>query len=241
MEYIKREYADTMMPLMPADISDTLTMLMRVLSTGKTLQEVRALMFDTVPQRLAELSFISSLNSADNFMFSDATFRLACQKDITTICDFRCTQSFEYWSVAETTNDYRSFRRETEMFLRRKLNTGIFFAFIERDGEIVSMSGLELADRIPVVTASGAAQHSATLVACYTPPLHRGKGYMRYMLSVWNFIALMLGVDTVYIETRNDSMHRIAQSMGFEHVSDKYRLVLPVDMLSCVEEKLCSV
>lgn len=229
-----------MASLVSTNTSNALDTLVHILGSGKTFQEMRALAFDTVLQIPEQSPLLSCSNQRDSAMPSGATFRLAHQKDIPTICNFRCAQSFEYWNIAESVDTYHLFYCETEAFLQQKLNESIFFAFIEYDGEVVSMSGLELIERLPVISAKGAVQQSATLVACYTPPCHRGKGYMRHMLSAWSFIALMLGIDTIQIETRNESMRRMAQSLGYEHVSNRYRLVLPTGTFPFTGENLCS-
>ena len=41
-------------------------------------------------------------------------------------------------------------------------------------------------------------------------------------------MATVRGVDTFYRETQNDAVRHLAESAGYEHVSDKYRLTLPV-------------
>ena len=194
---------------------------------GGFSEEMRAMAFGLVLQ-LTDDSPAARAGACDSLESANLTFRLARQEDIATICDFRCAQQVEYWGLAPTSDACRLFHAETEAFLRRTLNTSVFFALVERDGEVVSMSGLEAADRIPTISCHGGAQRNATVVACYTPPQHRGRGYMRQMLSAWTSMAPMLGIDTLYIETHNDSMRHLARAAGYEHVSDKYRLTLPV-------------
>lgn len=196
--------------------------------SGGFSEEMRAMAFGLVLQLGEDDSDLRAANEDGEIVGSAATFRLAHQEDIATICDFRCAQSVEYWGLAPSGDACRLFHAETEAFLRRTLNTSVFFALVEQGGEVVSMSGLEAADRIPTISAHGGAQRSATVVACYTPPQHRGRGFMRRMLSAWTSMAPMLGIDTIYMETHNDSMRHLAQSAGYEHVSDKYRLTLPV-------------
>lgn len=166
--------------------------------------------------------------SADTVLCTQgcATFRFAQRDDIDLICDMRCAQSLEYWEVAPTTDSLRLFRAETEAYLRRNLNTRVFFAVVERGGECVSLSGLEVADRLPTIDAQGGSERRATVVACYTPPVHRGRGYMRQMLSVWATMAPLVGIDTLYLESHNATMQRLACAVGFELSATKYRLKL---------------
>ncbi len=190
--------------------------------------EMRSIAFSLVLQLADEAAAVRTA-LADDIMAAEipATFRLAHQEDIGTICDMRCAQSVEYWDLAPSGDACRLFRAETEAFLSRTLNISMFFALVEREGEVVSMSGLEAADRLPMIGDTGGARHGATIVACYTPPLHRGRGYMRQMLSAWGSIAPMLGIDTLYMESHNPSMQYLASAAGYEHVSDKYLLSLP--------------
>ena len=199
-----------------------------VLSGGFS-EEMRAMALGLVLQLADEPSSMRAVGSRDSIAPGGPTFRLAHQEDIATICDFRCAQSIEYWGLAPSSDACRLFHAETEAFLRRTLNVSVFFALVECGGEVVSMSGLEAADRMPTISCHGGAQRSATVVACYTPPRHRGRGYMRQMISAWTFMAPMLGIDTLYMETHNDSMRYLAQKAGYEHVSDKYRLSLPAN------------
>ena len=158
-----------------------------------------------------------------------ATFRLARPEDVGTVCDLRCAQSLEYQGLPLLSEDCRRVRVETEAYLRRNLNTRAFFALVERDGEAVSLSGLEVADRLPTVDAAGGSERAATVVGCYTPPEHRGRGYMRQMLSAWTAMAPLVGIDTLYLESRNVVMQRLARDAGYEPASAKYRLRLVVD------------
>lgn len=152
--------------------------------------------------------------------------RLAEQADLDAICVMRCAQSVEYWGLAPADEAYRLFRAETEAYIRRNLNSRIFFALAERDGEIVSMAGLEIPDRLPSFGVSAAAERSATIVSCYTPPAHRQKGYMTQLLTAWSAIAPIFGIDALYLESRNASMQMLALDEGYEYVSEKYRLAL---------------
>lgn len=163
-----------------------------------------------------------------------ATFRLAQLEDIDLICDMRCAQSLEYWELAPAAGSLRLFRAETEAYLRRNLNTRVFFAVVERDGECVSLSGLEAADRLPTIDAHDGSECPATVVACYTPPAHRGCGYMRQMLSVWATMAPLIGIDTLYLESHNATMQQLAYDAGFKPTSNKYRLKLGASEVSAL-------
>lgn len=156
----------------------------------------------------------------------EATIRLAEAKDIETICAFRCAQSMEYWGLSATEESHRLFRAETEAYVRRNLDKVVHFALVEVAGEAVSMSGLEIIDRMPAIGVRGGTERGATVVACYTLPQHRGKGYMSQMLSMWSALAPMLGVDAVYLESHNPSMQMLALDEGYDYVSEKYRLDL---------------
>lgn len=153
-----------------------------------------------------------------------ATIRLADQADIEAICAMRCAQSVEYWGLAPADEAYRSFYAETEAYVRRSLNSRIFFALAERDGEIVSVAGLEMHDRMPSFGALAMQERSATIVSCYTPPAHRGRGYMTQLLAAWSAIAPIFGIDALYLESHNASMQMLALDEGYEYVSEKYRL-----------------
>ena len=78
-----------------------------------------------------------------------ATIRLATKEDIPAICDLRVAQSLEYWGVNPGQSELAHFRSETEAHLRRTLGERVMFLFVEEDGEIASMSGVEVFDRLP--------------------------------------------------------------------------------------------
>lgn len=192
-------------------------------------EEMRARAFNLVLQ-LADKHAASTIDASGEVHLSETstTFRLARHEDIKSICDFRCAQSIEYWDLDPTGDERNLFHAETEAFLHRTLNETMFFALVECEGEVVSMSGLEAADRLPMINMCGGAQHSATIVACYTMPQHRGRGHMGQMLSAWASMAPLLGIDTIFLESHNASMQHLAQNAGYEHVSDKYRLSLTI-------------
>lgn len=154
------------------------------------------------------------------------TFRLARQDDVDLVCDCRCAQSIEYGGVEPSEAAYRLFRAETEAYVCRNLNKRVFFALIEYDGAAVSVSGLEVVDRLPAINAQGGSEHAATVVACYTLPAHRGQGHMRQMLDAWSAIAPLLGIDVLYLESRNASMQRLALDGSFEYASEKFCLTV---------------
>ena len=79
---------------------------------------------------------------------------------------------------------------------------------------------------MPAIAMQGGAERAATIVSCYTLPQHRGRGYMGQMLSTWTAIAPMIGVDAIYLESRNPSMQLLALDEGYEYVSEKYRIDL---------------
>lgn len=188
-------------------------------------QEMRSLALDLV-LRLPEQELKESSSGADAFHTAEpSTFRLARSEDVAMICDFRLAQSIEYGDFAATDEACRVFRAETESYVRRTLNTRTFFALVERGGEVVSVSGLEVADRMPTIGAKGS-ERSATIVACYTPPQQRGRGYVGQMLSAWYSVAPLLGIDTLYLESRNDSLQHLMLDQGYDYVSDTYRIAL---------------
>lgn len=95
---------------------------------------------------------------------------------------------------------------------------------------MASVSGLEMNDRLPTLgsagEACGAGERSATIVSCYTPAAHRGRGYMGQMLDIWMSLATLLNVDALYLESHNPSMQRMAESDGYRLASNKYKLSL---------------
>ena len=190
-------------------------------------REMRNLAMSLVMQVPAAPSPIHAASSDEGIVVGDtATVRLAERKDIAVICALRCAQSIEYWGLAQTDEAYRLFLAETESYVRRNLGNRVHFALVEVGGEVVSMSGLEVADRLPSVGTRGKAERNATVVSCYTLPQHRGKGYMRRILSIWSTIAPLIGVDTIYLESHNPSMQLLALDEGYDYVSEKYRLEL---------------
>lgn len=190
-------------------------------------QEIRDLALSLVmqipstPQTAYAASSESCLTVGDK-----ATIRLAGLEDMKTICEFRCAQSIECQGLSATEESYRLFCTETEAYVCRNLNTQVYFAFVERAGEVISMSGLEVVDKLPAVGSSGGVERGATVVACYTLPQHRGKGYMRQMLSTWATLAPLLGIDAVYLESHIPSMQMLALDEGYDYVSEKYQLDL---------------
>lgn len=156
-------------------------------------------------------------------------FRFARREDIGLIADMRCAQSLEYWGV-DPSFDAGVFRQVTEAYLERNLGTRILFGIIEDRAETASVSGLEMNDRLPTLGsaggACGAGERSATIVSCYTPDAHRGRGYMGQMLDIWMSLATLLNVDALYLESHNPSMQRMAERDGYRLVSNKYKLSL---------------
>ncbi|WP_297155168.1 GNAT family N-acetyltransferase [uncultured Ellagibacter sp.] len=158
-----------------------------------------------------------------------ATIRLATQEDIPAICDMRVAQSLEYWGANPEPGELAHFRSETEAHLKRTLGERVMFLFIEQDGEIASMSGVEVFDRLPTYGGVSGVQRTATVVACYTRPEFRGRGHMAAMLRAWPLVAMRVGVDAIYVETRNASMRRIAEKTGYAHASDRFRMTIEVE------------
>lgn len=158
-----------------------------------------------------------------------ATIRLATKEDIPAICDLRVAQSLEYWGVNPGQSELAHFRSETEAHLRRTLGERVMFLFVEEDGEIASMSGVEVFDRLPTFGGVSGVQRTATVVACYTRPEFRGHGHMAAMLSAWPLVAMRAGVDAIYVETRNAAMRHVAEKTGYEHASDRFRMTIEVE------------
>ncbi len=152
------------------------------------------------------------------------TVRLADSNDVKTICEFRYAQLIEYRGLLATEELRRRFCSETEAYVRRNLNAQVRFALVEQAGEVMAMSGLEIADRMPSLSPDGKVERGATVVACYTLPSHRGKGCMRQMLSTWSTLAPLFGVDAIYLESNNPTMQILALNEGYDYVSEKYRL-----------------
>ena len=92
-----------------------------------------------------------------------ATIRLATKEDIPAICDLRVAQSLEYWGVNPGQSELAHFRSETEAHLRRTLGERVMFLFVEEDGEIASMSGVEVFDRLPTFGGVSGVQRTATV------------------------------------------------------------------------------
>lgn len=159
-----------------------------------------------------------------------ATIRLATEEDIPAICDLRVAQSLEYWGVNPGQSELAHFRSETEAHLRRTLGERVMFLFVEEDGEIASMSGVEVFDRLPTFGGVSGVQRTATVVACYTRPEFRGRGHMAAMLSAWPLVAMRAGVDAIYVETRNATMRHVAEKTGYEHASDRFRMTIEVEV-----------
>ena len=190
-------------------------------------REMRELALSLVMQVPSRPQAVYAAPNDEGLAVGDSiTIRLADQSDIETICALRCAQSVEYWEVAPSDDAYRLFCTQTEAYVRRNLNTHVYFALVEYDGSVVSMSGLEVVDRMPAIAMQGGAERAATIVSCYTLPQHRGRGYMGQMLSTWTAIAPMIGVDAIYLESRNPSMQLLALDEGYEYVSEKYRIDL---------------
>lgn len=156
-------------------------------------------------------------------------FRIADREDIETLCTMRCAQSLEYWGK-DPGFDSGAFRVATKTYLEENLGTRILFGVIEQGSEVVSISGLEMNDRLPAIGgtsgASFSAERSATIVSCYTPKEHRGNGYMGQMLDIWMSLATLFNVDALYLESHNPSMQHMAARGGYEQVSSKYKLSL---------------
>ena len=142
-----------------------------------------------------------------------ATIRLATKEDIPAICDLRVAQSLEYWGVNPGQSELAHFRNETEAHLRRTLGERVMFLFVEEDGEIASMSGVEVFDRLPTFGGE-----------------FRGHGHMAAMLSAWPLVAMRAGVDAIYVETRNATMRHVAEKTGYEHASDRFRMTIEVEV-----------
>lgn len=151
------------------------------------------------------------------------TVRLADSDDVKTICELRYAQMIEYRGLLATEESCRRFCSETEAYVRRNLGTKAHFALVEQAGEVMAMSGLEIADRMPSLSPNGNAERAATVVACYTLPQHRGKRCMRQMLSTWSTLAPLLGIDVIYLESNNPTMQILALNEGYDYVSEKYR------------------
>lgn len=189
------------------------------------LHEMRNLALSLVVQVPREAGTLHMASDDDQLAGGDeVTVRLAKPEDVKTICELRCAQSIEYESLSATEEARRLFRIETEAYVLRNINTRVYFAFMEQAGEVISMSGLEVVDKMPLISAEGTVERSATVVACYTLPRHRGKGYMHHMLSMWSMLAPLLGIDVIYLESRNPSMQMLAFDQGYDCVSEKYRL-----------------
>lgn len=189
------------------------------------LQEMRNLALNLVVQVPRETGPLRIMSNDDQLTGGDeVTVRLAKPEDVKTICELRYAQSIEYAGLSATGEACRLFYTETEAYVRRNINTRVYFAFMEQAGEVISMSGLEIADKMPLISVEGNVERSATVVACYTLPHHRGKGNMRHMLSLWSMLAPLLGIDVIYLESRNPSMQMLAFDQGYDCVSEKYRL-----------------
>ena len=158
-----------------------------------------------------------------------ATMRLATREDIPVICDLRVAQSLEYWGVDPEPAELAHFRSETKAHLERSLGERVMFLFIEKDGRIASMSGVEVFDRLPTFGGVSGVQRTATVIACYTRPEFRGQGHMAAMLRAWPLVAIRAGVDAIYVETRNASMRHVAEKTGYEHASDRFRMTIEVE------------
>lgn len=198
-------------------------------------QEAERVKYDDIVKRLEEkaalyvrdredLTFVDGHISTDTGM----TLRLATHDDIPAICDIRTAQSLEYWGVSPASDELSHFRAETEAHLWRNLNKRMFVLLFECDGEIASMSGLEVFDRLPTFGGVSGVQRTATVIACYTNPAYRGRGLMGKMLRAWPLIALQVGVDAIYVETRNASMRHVAEDAGYEHASDRFKILINV-------------
>lgn len=178
-----------------------------------------------IPKQTLDESFLTPV-------FGDATdtlsrfVRFATESDIETICDLRLAQSLEYWGMCVSDDVCQNFLQQTSDFLHKTLNKNVFFALIECESELASMSGLEVLERVPVMGGCAISPRSATIIACYTRPCYRAKGYMRDMISTWTALAEFFDVGIIYVETHNTSMSRIASAQAYEHVSDRYRLIL---------------
>ena len=96
-------------------------------------------------------------------------FRIADRNDIDTLCALRCAQSLEYWGM-DSSFDSHAFRTATEAYLEENLGTRILFGMIEQGSEVVSISGLEMNDRLPAIGGQGGggfyAERGATIVSC---------------------------------------------------------------------------
>ena len=127
-------------------------------------------------------------------------FRIADRNDIDTLCALRCAQSLEYWGM-DSSFDSHAFRTATEAYLEENLGTRILFGMIEQGSEVVSISGLEMNDRLPAIGGQGGggfyAERGATIVSCYTPKEHWGHGYMGQMLDIWMSLATLFNVDAL--------------------------------------------
>ena len=176
--------------------------------------------------RAVDLALAGSAPSLPGIQQINPAFRLARPDDIGILCDMRCAQSLEYWDEPSEL-DVEAFRSTTERYLAENLGTRILFGLIEDGSEVASVAGLELNDRLPTLGGTGAVgERSATIVSCYTPKPHRGKGYMGQMLSIWMTLASLMEIDALYLESHNPSMQRMAEGNGYQQVSSKYRLTL---------------
>lgn len=199
-------------------------------------QEADRVKYDDVVKRLEEKAALyvrdrSDLSLVDGHIVAESgmSLRLATHDDIPAICDIRVAQSLEYWGVEPSPCELAHFRAETEAHLWRTLNRRTFFLLFEHGGEIASMSGLEVFDRLPTFGGVSGVQRTATVIACYTNPAFRGRGLMGKMLRAWPLIALQVGVDAIYVETRNASMRHVAEASGYEHASDRFKITIAVE------------
>ena len=138
-------------------------------------REMRELALSLVMQVPSRPQAVYAAPNDEGLAVGDSiTIRLADQSDIEIICALRCAQSVEYWEVAPSDDAYRLFCTQTEAYVRRNLNTHVYFALVEYDGSVVSMSGLEVVDRMPAIAMQAVSYtHLSSIVsgmrACSAP------------------------------------------------------------------------
>ena len=157
-----------------------------------------------------------------------ATIRLATKEDIPAICDLRVAQSLEYWGVNPGQSELGHFRSETEAHLRRTLGERVMFLFVEEDGEIASMSGVE-------VFRSPADFRRRVRRAAHGDGGRLLHAPSSAVAGIWLHVERVAarcdarGVDAIYVETRNATMRHVAEKTGYEHASDSFRMTIEVE------------
>ena len=147
------------------------------------------------------------------------TIRRLELQDLEDLLDIRIQYQIEKFKDKENI-DIEKLRKETKLFLLKRLNKDIYFFGTFVDNKLVSICGLNVLNYLPQI--NDLMGYVGLICSVYTYPTYRKRGYQHKTLEKVLQFAKLINIKRIHLTSSNEYAIKMYKKFGFDHSTDYF-------------------